>query len=76
VRAAIDRLCTRERHVLALVHVQAFPGAEIGRLLGVSESRVPQILSGIRGKLKRHLDPYDAAAASLHYPPPCGGGVP
>ena len=64
VRAAIDRLSTRERNVLALVHVQEFPGAEIGRLLGVSESRVSQILSGIRGKLQRHLDTYDAAAAA------------
>ena len=64
MRAAIERLSTREREVLALVHVQELPGAEIGRMLGVSESRVSQILSGIRGKLKRQLDTYDAAAAA------------
>ena len=64
MRGAIDRLSERERHVLALVHVQELPGAEIGRLLGVSESRVSQILSGIRGKLKQQLDTYDAAAAA------------
>jgi RNA polymerase sigma factor for flagellar operon FliA len=64
MRAAIDRLSGRERHVLALVHVQEIPGAEIGRLLGVSESRVSQILSGIRAKLKQHLDAYDGAAAA------------
>ena len=64
MRAAIARLSERERHVLALVHVQELPGAEIGRMLGVSESRVSQILSGIRSKLKHQLDTYDAAAAA------------
>jgi RNA polymerase sigma factor FliA len=63
VRAAIERLSERERQILALVHIQELPGAEIGRLLDVSESRVSQILSGIRIKLKRQLDAYDAAAA-------------
>ena len=63
VRAAIARLSDREREVLALVHVQEVPGAEIGRMLGISESRVSQILAGIRSKLKHQLDTYDAAAA-------------
>ena len=63
VRSAIDRLSEREREVLALVHVQEVAGAEIGLMLGVSESRVSQILSGVRGKLKLQLDAYDAAAA-------------
>jgi RNA polymerase sigma factor FliA len=64
MRAAIERLSEREREVLALVHVQELPGAEIGRMLGVSESRVSQILSAIRSKLKHQLDTYDAAAAA------------
>jgi RNA polymerase sigma factor FliA len=64
VRAAIARLSERERDVLSLVHVQELPGAEVGRMLGVSESRVSQILSGIRGKLKRQLETYDAAVAA------------
>jgi RNA polymerase sigma factor FliA len=63
VRAAISRLSDRERQVLALVHVQELPGAEIGRMLGISESRVSQILAGIRSKLKHQLETYDAAAA-------------
>lgn len=63
VRAAIARLTERERRVLALVHVQELPGVEIGRRLGISESRVSQILSGIRGKLKHGLETYEAAAA-------------
>ena len=64
VRGAISRLSERERHILSLVHVQELPGAEIGRMLGVSESRVSQILAGIRRKLKDQVDSYDAAAAA------------
>jgi RNA polymerase sigma factor FliA len=62
MRTAIARLSERERHVLALVHVQELQGAEIGRMLGISESRVSQILSGIRSKLKHQLDAYETAA--------------
>jgi RNA polymerase sigma factor (sigma-70 family) len=58
------RLSDRERHVLSLVQVQELPGAEIGRMLGVSESRVSQILAGIRRKLKDQLDSYGTAAAA------------
>jgi len=64
VRSAISRLSERERHVLSLVHVQELPGAEIGRMLGVSESRVSQILAGIRRKLRDQLDAYETAAAA------------
>jgi RNA polymerase sigma factor for flagellar operon FliA len=63
MRTVVARLSERERHVLSLVHVQELPGAEIGRMLGVSESRVSQILAGIRRKLKDGLDGYEAAAA-------------
>jgi RNA polymerase sigma factor for flagellar operon FliA len=63
IRAAIGRLSERERRILALVHVQELPGAEIGRMLGVSESRVSQILAGVRRKLRDQLDTYEAAAA-------------
>lgn len=59
MRAAVERLSERERHVLALVHVHELPGAEIGRMLGVSESRVSQILAGVRRKLKDQLAAYD-----------------
>jgi RNA polymerase sigma factor FliA len=57
--AAVERLSERERHVLALVHVHELQGAEVGRMLGVSESRVSQILAGIRRKLKDQLAAYD-----------------
>jgi DNA-directed RNA polymerase specialized sigma subunit len=35
-------------------------GAEAGRALGVSESRISQILTAIRTKLRRRIDEYDA----------------
>jgi RNA polymerase sigma factor for flagellar operon FliA len=63
MRAAIARLSERERDVLSLVHVQRLPGLEVGRLLGVSESRVSQILGGIRRKLRNQLDLYESAPA-------------
>jgi DNA-binding CsgD family transcriptional regulator len=56
MRSAIARLSERERQVLALVHVQELSGAEIGRMLGVSESRVSQSLS----------DPQQAEAPARH----------
>ena len=59
MRTAIAKLSERERNVLSLVHVQELPGAEIGRMLGVSESRISQILSGIRSKLQHQLATYD-----------------
>jgi RNA polymerase sigma factor (sigma-70 family) len=64
MRAAVARLSDRERHILALVHVQEVAGAEVGRMLGVSESRVSQILAGIRRKLKDQLESYESAAAA------------
>ena len=60
VRRAVEGLSEREREVLALVHVHELPGAEVGRLFGVSESRVSQILAGVRGKLQAQLTAYDA----------------
>ena len=60
-RSSVAALSERERNVLALVHVHELQGAEIGRILGVSESRVSQILSSIRRKLKDELEAYDSA---------------
>ena len=60
MRTAVERLSERERQVLALVHVHELGGAEVGRMFGVSESRVSQILAGIRRQLKDQLAAYDA----------------
>jgi RNA polymerase sigma factor for flagellar operon FliA len=59
LRSAIAGLSEREQKVLTLFHVHKLPGAEIGRELGVTESRVSQILAGIRVKLRERLETYD-----------------
>jgi RNA polymerase sigma factor FliA len=58
-RRAMATLSERERTVLALVHVKNVQGAEVGRMLGVTESRVSQILSSARKKLRAELDRYE-----------------
>jgi RNA polymerase sigma factor for flagellar operon FliA len=63
MREAIASLDEKELQVLMLVHVQELSGAEVGRRLGVSESRVSQIMSRARGKLRARLDAYERAAA-------------
>ena len=59
VREAIASLSPRERTVLRLVHVEELQGSEIGARLGVSESRVSQILAGARQKLRSRIAAYD-----------------
>jgi RNA polymerase sigma factor for flagellar operon FliA len=61
IRRVIESLSQRERDVLALIHVQELQGAEVGQMLGVSESRVSQILAGIRAKLRAEMELYDTA---------------
>jgi RNA polymerase sigma factor for flagellar operon FliA len=60
LRDAIASLTEREQTILVLLYVKHLQGAEIGRLLGVSESRVSQILSSIRRTLKEHFERYDS----------------
>ena len=64
VRRAVARLSERERTVLSLVHVHELPGLEIGLRLGVTESRVSQILAEVRRKLRRDLARYDEPLAA------------
>jgi RNA polymerase sigma factor for flagellar operon FliA len=64
LRQAIQSLPERELQVLASVHVHQIPGAEIGRILGVSESRVSQILASARKKLQLAMSQYDRAGAA------------
>ena len=61
-RSAVAGLSVRERQILTLVHVHHLGGAEIGRELGVSESRISQILSGVRSKLRDSVEAYDSVA--------------
>jgi RNA polymerase sigma factor FliA len=60
VKAAISSLSEREQRILVLLYVHHLQGAEIGRILGVSESRVSQLLSGIRRTLKERIETYDS----------------
>lgn len=60
VRDAIDSLSTREKTILFLTYVEELSGAEVGHAVGVSESRVSQILSGVRQKLSLHVRRSDA----------------
>ena len=64
LREAISTLSEREREILTMLHVHHLKGAEIGELLGVSESRVSQILASIRTKLKAQLSTYEFNAAA------------
>ena len=52
---AIDQLPERERMVMSLYYVEELNLKEIGEVLGVSESRVSQILSAVVKKLRQHL---------------------
>ena len=55
LREAIKELSERERLILALYYVEELNFKEIGKILGVSESRISQIHSSIMSKLKKLL---------------------
>jgi RNA polymerase sigma factor FliA len=59
LKDAVTSLSEREQSILTLLYVDQLQGFEVGRILGVSESRVSQLLGGIRRKLKHRLDSYD-----------------
>jgi RNA polymerase sigma factor FliA len=61
IREAVSSLSPRERTLLFLIYVEELSGAEAGSIVGVTESRVSQILSGVRDKLKRHIHRSDSA---------------
>lgn len=52
---AIDQLPEREKMVMSLYYVEELNLKEIGEVLGVSESRVSQILSTVVKKLRQNL---------------------
>jgi RNA polymerase sigma factor for flagellar operon FliA len=64
LREAISSLSERERQILTLLHVHHMKGAEIGKMMGFSESRVSQILAGIRTKLRDRVAAYEADGAT------------
>lgn len=64
LKDAIASLSDREQRVLLLSVAGELRGAEIARIVGVSESRISQILSGIRTKLRSHPRSRDFARAA------------
>ncbi len=58
---AVDHLNERERAVVTLYYFRSMTLSEIGKLLGVTESRVSQMHSAIIVKLRKQLIALDAA---------------
>lgn len=56
LNAAVAGLGERDRRVVQLYYLENRTLAEIGRLLGVTESRVCQLHSRLVGRLRGHLD--------------------
>jgi RNA polymerase sigma factor for flagellar operon FliA len=55
LRCAIAELPERERQILALYYDEELTYREVGLILGVTESRICQILRGVQRKLKEQL---------------------
>lgn len=68
VERAIRELVPRERQVFVLYHSEGLYLKEIGELLGVTESRVSQILACAQRKVRSRLEQSNHAAASRRSP--------
>jgi RNA polymerase sigma factor for flagellar operon FliA len=64
-RAAFETLNTREQEVIVLLYVKHLTLREVGHVLGVTESRVSQLHSGIRKKLRERLQGHEEALTLL-----------
>jgi RNA polymerase sigma factor for flagellar operon FliA len=60
-REAFDTLNTREQEICILLYVKHLTLREVGEVLGVTESRVSQLHSGIRSKLRQRLHGHEEA---------------
>jgi RNA polymerase sigma factor for flagellar operon FliA len=58
---ALGQIPERERHILALYYEQELTLAEIGRVIGVGESRVSQLRTQAISRLRSLLQPWLAA---------------
>jgi RNA polymerase sigma factor (sigma-70 family) len=63
-RKAVASLSDRERKILLLMTVDELRGYEVGEVLGISQGRVSELLSGIRRKLNTGMRNYDSEAAA------------
>jgi RNA polymerase sigma factor for flagellar operon FliA len=64
-RTAFETLSTREQEVIVLLYVKHLTLREVGEVLGVTESRVSQLHSGIRKKLRERLQGHEEALSLL-----------
>jgi RNA polymerase sigma factor for flagellar operon FliA len=60
-REAFETLTTREQEVCILLYVKHLTLQEVGHVIGVTESRVSQIHSGVRKKLRERMHGHDDA---------------
>jgi RNA polymerase sigma factor for flagellar operon FliA len=60
-REAFETLTTREQEICVLLYVKHLTLREVGEVLGVTESRVSQLHSGIRSKLRQRLHGHEEA---------------
>jgi RNA polymerase sigma factor FliA len=60
-REAFDTLTTREQEVCVLLYVKHLTLQEVGHVIGVTESRVSQIHSGLRKKLRERMHGHEDA---------------
>jgi RNA polymerase sigma factor for flagellar operon FliA len=60
-REAFETLSTREQEVCVLLYVKHLTLQEVGHVIGVTESRVSQIHSGVRKKLRERMHGHDDA---------------
>lgn len=61
LREALKRLPERQRVIVSLYHFEEMKLKEIGELLGVTESRVSQLLSQSHQRLKKTLQSFNGA---------------
>jgi RNA polymerase sigma factor FliA len=62
IHDAIASLPEREQRILHLRLQGHMDGAQIGQALGITESRISQLLAQARATIKHHIDHYDQAA--------------
>ena len=63
IRRAFEVLNERERLIVQTVFVEGRTAREVSHMVGVSESRISQVIREIRVKLADQLAPYDSLAA-------------
>jgi RNA polymerase sigma factor FliA len=64
-REAFETLSTREQEICVLLYVKHLTLREVGQVMGVTESRVSQLHSGLRKKLRERLHGHEEALSLM-----------